>query len=216
MVGKVHLSAQPPADRSVRRLIRRRRRTAPVDRWAARHCSGPPGERTRARTDAAPVRSPPPPRGLTRKAPAALRFARAISSCHPSSPSRGLCGSLALLEVSGYAALEPSSAHGTRARSRLPQGVSRETRGTSPQPLGKRHGPQSALLLYQIAQPLASDGSSGWGWAGLRWRSPLDSACLPMVFLSSLSSFQTWGLSWLVEDGACPVWERGSTAASLH
>jgi hypothetical protein len=36
VVTKVHLSAQPPADRSVRRLIPRRRWTAPADRWAAR------------------------------------------------------------------------------------------------------------------------------------------------------------------------------------
>ena len=84
-------SAPPSTDRSVQRLIPRCRWTAPASRWAARHCSGPPGEGTRAQTDAAPVPPPPPPRGLTRKAPAPLRFARAISSCHPFSPSRGLC-----------------------------------------------------------------------------------------------------------------------------
>jgi hypothetical protein len=52
-VAAVCLAAQPPADRSVQRLIRRRRWTAPADRWAARRCSGPPSARQRARTAAA-------------------------------------------------------------------------------------------------------------------------------------------------------------------
>ena len=43
-VAKVRLSAQPPADRSVQPLIQRHGWTAPATRWAARHCSGPPGE----------------------------------------------------------------------------------------------------------------------------------------------------------------------------
>ena len=83
MVNKVRLSAQPPADRSVQPLIRRHGWTAPAHGWAARHCSGHPGEGTRARTDAAPVPPPPPPRGRTRKAPAPLRFARATASSLP-------------------------------------------------------------------------------------------------------------------------------------
>jgi hypothetical protein len=35
-----------------------------------------------------------PPGGSIRKAPAPLHSARAIDSCHPATPSRGLCGSL--------------------------------------------------------------------------------------------------------------------------
>jgi hypothetical protein len=55
--------------------------------------SGPPSARQRARTAAAPCLTSSPPEGLTRKAPAPLRSARAADSCHPASPSRGLCGS---------------------------------------------------------------------------------------------------------------------------
>ena len=59
----VRQSAQPAADRSVQRLVRRRRRTAPAGRWAARPRSCPPWARQRARTDAAPCLTHPPPRG---------------------------------------------------------------------------------------------------------------------------------------------------------
>ena len=87
LLGSRHgQSAQPSADRSVQRLIPCCRWTAPASRWAARHWSGPPGEGTRARTDAAPVPPPPPPRGRTRKAPAPLRSARATASYHPPFP----------------------------------------------------------------------------------------------------------------------------------
>jgi hypothetical protein len=44
-------SAQPPADRSVQRLRRHRRWTAPAACWAARPRSGPPSARQRARTN---------------------------------------------------------------------------------------------------------------------------------------------------------------------
>jgi hypothetical protein len=103
-VATVGLSAQLPADRSVQRLIRRRHRTAPAGRWAARRRSGPPSARQRARTDAAPCLPSPPPRGHTRKAPAPLRSARATGSARPHTPSWGLCQSLPLLAVSGCAA----------------------------------------------------------------------------------------------------------------
>src|SRR5207247_3998893 len=63
VVDNVCLSAQPPADRSVQRLIRRRRWTAPANGWAARPRSGPPSARQRARTDAAPCLPSPPPKG---------------------------------------------------------------------------------------------------------------------------------------------------------
>ncbi len=86
VVIKVGLSAQPPADRSVQRLIPRRRWTAPASRWAARPCSGPPSVRQRARTDAAPCLTTPPPKGHSRKAPAPLRSARAADSCRPQPP----------------------------------------------------------------------------------------------------------------------------------
>ena len=71
---KVRLSAQPPADRSVQPLIRRHGWTAPAGCWAARPRSGPPSARQRARTDAAPCLTSPPPKGLSRKAPAPLRL----------------------------------------------------------------------------------------------------------------------------------------------
>ena len=63
-----------------------------------RRRSGPPSARQRARTDAAPCLPDPPPAGAQREAPAPLRSARATDSCHPSTPSRGLCGSLPLLK----------------------------------------------------------------------------------------------------------------------
>jgi hypothetical protein len=80
------LSAQPPADRSVQRLRPRCRCTAPAHGWAARRRFGPPAARQHARSDAAPCLTSSPPRGLTRKAPAPLRSARAMTSCHPPSP----------------------------------------------------------------------------------------------------------------------------------
>ena len=61
VVTKVYLSAQPPADRSVQRLIRRRHWTAPAHCWAARRHSCPPSARQRARTEAAPCLTNPPP-----------------------------------------------------------------------------------------------------------------------------------------------------------
>ena len=120
-VAKVHLSAQPPADRSVQPLIQRHCWTAPASCWAARHCSGPPGEGTRARTDAAPVPPPPPPRGHTRKAPAPLRSARATASSPPHPPRGGGfaarcapgCSSMSLL-------LAWLCAAGHRGRTRAP------------------------------------------------------------------------------------------------
>src|SRR5712691_6696995 len=54
VVEKVRQSAQPPADRSVQRLIPRRR-------WTARPRSCPPSARQRARTEAAPCLTNPPP-----------------------------------------------------------------------------------------------------------------------------------------------------------
>ena len=60
-VVAVRQSAQPPADRSVQRLIPRRRWTAPANGWAARPRSCPPSARQRARTEAAPCLTNPPP-----------------------------------------------------------------------------------------------------------------------------------------------------------
>ncbi len=54
VVASVRLSAQPPADWSVQRLMQRRR-------WAARRCSGPPSARQRDRTAAAPCLTSSPP-----------------------------------------------------------------------------------------------------------------------------------------------------------
>jgi hypothetical protein len=63
VVTKGRQSAQPPADRSVRRLLQRRHWTAPAHRWAARRRSGPPSARQRARTAAAPCLHRSAPRG---------------------------------------------------------------------------------------------------------------------------------------------------------
>ena len=85
-IAAVHLSAQRSADRSVRRLMKRRRRTAPASRWAARPHSGPPGRGKSTPVDAVPLPLPPPPLGAQWKAPAPLRSARATHSCHPPIP----------------------------------------------------------------------------------------------------------------------------------
>jgi hypothetical protein len=100
-------SAQRSADRSVQRLKPRCRWTAPASGCTDRRCSGPPSARQRARTDAAPCLLDPPPRGRIRKAPAPLRSARAAGVAHPQTLSRGLCGSLTALEVSGCTAPAP-------------------------------------------------------------------------------------------------------------
>jgi hypothetical protein len=84
---KVCLSAQRSADRSVRRLQQRHRRTAPASHWAARHCSGPPSARQRARTAAAPCLTSSPPEGLPRQAPAPRRSARAMDASRPLTPN---------------------------------------------------------------------------------------------------------------------------------
>jgi hypothetical protein len=63
--------------------------TAPASRWAARRHSCPPEALQRARMDAAPCLTSPPPEGAQRSAPAPLRSARAAASCDPVSPVRG-------------------------------------------------------------------------------------------------------------------------------
>jgi hypothetical protein len=100
----VRLPAPPPADRSVQRLIQRRRWTAPANRWAARRRSGPPSARQRARTAAAPClhRSAPP--GAPGKHQRRCALPVLLLPLSPYTHSRGLCGSLPLLEVSGCAA----------------------------------------------------------------------------------------------------------------
>ena len=89
VVTSGYQSAQPPADRSVQRLIRRRRCTAPADRCGARPRSAP-RRRGNALERTLRLASPRrPPRGSRRKAPAPLRCARAAGSCHPPSPLSG-------------------------------------------------------------------------------------------------------------------------------
>jgi len=95
VVEHVCLSAQPPADRSVQRLMQRRRCTAPAHGWVARRCSGPPGGAKALQRTLRLCPPPPPPRGRTRKAPAPLRSARAAGSYHPPSPSGGFAARFA-------------------------------------------------------------------------------------------------------------------------
>jgi hypothetical protein len=96
------LSAQRSADRSVRRLQQRHRRTAPASHWAARHGSGPPLARQRARTAATPCLIAP------RGAPKAGTGAATLCPCHgcfsPPHPRTGALPIAALLEVSSCAA----------------------------------------------------------------------------------------------------------------
>jgi len=89
VVEHVCLSAQPPADRSVQRLMQRRRCTAPAHGWVARRCSGPPGGAKALQRTLRLCPPPPPPRGRTRKAPAPLRSARAATFSPPYTPQGG-------------------------------------------------------------------------------------------------------------------------------
>jgi len=94
VVAKVRLSAQRSADRSVRRLIPRRHRTAPAYAGLPGHVPAP-RRRGNALERTLRLALPRcPPRGRTRKAPAPLRSARAIASSRPYTPSRGLRRSL--------------------------------------------------------------------------------------------------------------------------
>lgn len=86
LVAAVRLSAQPSADRSVQRLIRRRRWTAPALRWAARPPAGPPAVRLRVPTPRHAQASGSAPQGA---AAAGTGCARATDSSHPHTPSRG-------------------------------------------------------------------------------------------------------------------------------
>jgi hypothetical protein len=56
-------SAQPPADRSVQQLLRRRHWTAPAHGWAAKRRSGPPSAWQHVRTEAAPCLHRSAPQG---------------------------------------------------------------------------------------------------------------------------------------------------------
>jgi hypothetical protein len=108
VVETVRLSAQPPADRSVQRLIPRCRWTAPAICWAARPRSCPPSARQRARTAAAlcPCHwflSPPIPLQGTLR----ITYAPAGSAAVPLL-SRVLCGLSSLL-VSVWNVLPPGS-----------------------------------------------------------------------------------------------------------
>ena len=89
VVETVRLSAQPPADRSVQRLIRRRRWTAPAHGWAARRRSCP-RRLGNALEQTLRLASPIRPPGAQRKAPAPLRSARATDSAHPHTPPGAL------------------------------------------------------------------------------------------------------------------------------
>jgi hypothetical protein len=100
-VVAVGLSAQPPADRSVQRLIRRRRWTAPASRWAARRHSCPPGRGKSTPVDAAPLPLPPPPRGHSSRHRRRCALSVPSLPLAPNTPARGLCRSLTLLSVPG-------------------------------------------------------------------------------------------------------------------
>jgi len=105
VVEKVRQSAQPPADRSVQRLIQRRRWTAPAHGWAAWPRSCPPSARQRARTAAAPCLTDLPPKGLNKEGTGAAALCPCRWFLSPPNPRRGLCQSHPLLKVSGCAAL---------------------------------------------------------------------------------------------------------------
>jgi hypothetical protein len=88
-VATVGQSAQRSADRSVRRLIPRRRRTAPASRWAARPRSGSPSARQRARTAAVPCLTPSPPRGLKKEGTGAATLCPCRCFLSPPHPLEG-------------------------------------------------------------------------------------------------------------------------------
>ena len=119
VVETVCRSAQPPADRSVQRLMQRRRWTAPAACWAARRRLAPRRLGNALKWTLRLASPHRPPRGSRRKAPAPLRSARATGSSRPYTPSRGFCGSLSLLNVSGITA-PAGSCSGASLRTGLP------------------------------------------------------------------------------------------------
>jgi hypothetical protein len=82
VVEKVCLSAQPPADRSVQRLMQRRHWTAPAHRWAARRHSCPRrrGNALEWTLRLASPRCPPRGTAYRRIHDRASRFTRKLSS----------------------------------------------------------------------------------------------------------------------------------------
>jgi hypothetical protein len=98
-------SAQPPADRSVQRLIPRRRWTAPAICWAARPRSCPPSARQRARTDTAPCLTNSPPQGAQEgRHRRRCTLPVPLIPATPQPPPGGSADRVPLLEVSGGAA----------------------------------------------------------------------------------------------------------------
>jgi hypothetical protein len=93
--GSVGLAVQPPEDRSIQRLRRRRRWTTPVHSWAARLSACPPSVRQRARTAAAPCPTALPPEGLKKEGTGAAALCPCSGCFSPPHPLQGLCGSLA-------------------------------------------------------------------------------------------------------------------------
>ena len=120
-VTAVRLSAQRSADRSVQPRSKRR-----CAAGLPPPCAGLPGDVLaphrlgNALEQTLRLASPHrPPRGSRRKAPAPLRSARATGSSRPYTPSRGFCGSLSLLNVSGITA-PAGSCSGASLRTGLP------------------------------------------------------------------------------------------------
>jgi hypothetical protein len=120
VVTKVHLSAQPPADRSVQRLIPRCCWPAPAACWAARPRSCPPSARQRARTGAAPWLTSLPPRGPPRAHACALL---------PSLSRPALAPQTALW---GWRAGSSRACHHTRASSSTADGTADPHGGSPP------------------------------------------------------------------------------------
>jgi hypothetical protein len=100
---KVRLSAQPPADRSVQRLMQRRRWTAPADCWAARRCSGTRLARQHAQQRLRLASPPCPPMGT-----AVSTGAAALCPCrYFLSPRNPLSGALRIAYRSWRSAAVP-------------------------------------------------------------------------------------------------------------
>ena len=132
--------------------------TAPAHGWAARRRFGPPSARQRARTDAAPSLSSPPPQGGTAVGTGAAVLCPCTASSRPHPPRTGALPIAALLDGGGSAAAACPSVCFPPSF----QGFALDGGGRS----GVKAWPATALRLVAPGTGAWADRSSSgrWSW----------------------------------------------------
>jgi hypothetical protein len=134
VVTSVCQSAQPPADRSVQRLIPRRRRTAPAHRWAARPRFGPTGGDKRAQWTLHLRPHLRPPGGAQRRHRRRCALPVPLRPVTPVPLVRGFCQSLRSCRYRGFATLPGPWRRFGAALGVLPRGSPRATESGATRP----------------------------------------------------------------------------------